>query len=89
MKVYLRMRVDDAGVSFATGDDPYVKRFYDGVDFDEATRVFENSKQPNGVVNLLNYMSKHGFDVTFSNVWSDDGRVSYWLAKEIFEEDEL
>lgn len=90
MKAYLRMRVAIGdNVSFATGDDPDMKRFYDSVDFDEATRIFKNSESPNKVVNLLNYMSKSGFDVEFTNVWSDDNIVSYWLSKEIFEEDEL
>lgn len=90
MKAYLRMRIGPGDeISFAIGNDPDMKRFYDSVDFDEATRIFNNSNSPSKVVNLLNYMSKRGFDVEFTNVWSDDNIVTYWLAKEIFEEDEL
>ena len=88
MKAYLRMRLGD-DITFATGDDPGIQKFYDGVDFDEATRIFNSSNSPSKVVNLLNYMSKCGFDVEFTNVWSDDYTVTYWLSKEIFEEDEL
>ncbi len=76
-------------ISFAIGNDKDMKRFYDSVDLDEATRIFNNSNSPNKVVNLLNYMSKCGFDTEFTNVWSDDNIVTYWLTKEIFEEDEL
>lgn len=88
MKAYLRMRLDDS-ISFATGDDPDIQKFYDSVDFDEAIRIYNSSKNQNRVVNLLNYMSKSGFDVEFTNVWNDDYTVTYWLTKEIFEEDEL